>query len=148
MSAENNKALVRRLYDDAWNKHNPAVGDEIYAADWVDSSPPIPGIAQTRDGLKQFMGLYLLAYPDVRITVEDQLVEGDRVVTRWTGRGTQTGQLMEFPPTGKKVAVPGVQIDRFSGGKIVESWTLFDQLGMLQQLGAVPAPRQPAAAAR
>ena len=148
MSAENNKALVRRFYDDAWNKHNPAVVDEIYAADWVDTSPPIPGIPQTRDGLKQFMGEYLRAYPDARITIEDQLVEGDRVVTRWTGRGTQTGQLMELPPTGKKVAVPGVQIDRFSGGKIVESWTLFDQLGMLQQLGAVPAPRQPAVVAR
>src|SRR3984893_19139160 len=148
MSAENNKALVRRFYDDDRYKHNPAVVDEIYAADWVDSSPPIPGIPQTREGLKQFMGLYLRAYPDARITIDDQLVDGDRIVTRWTGRGTQTGQLMELPPTGKKVAVAGVQIDRFSGGKIVESWTLFDQLGMLQQLGAVPAPRQPAAAAR
>ena len=148
MSAENNKALVRRFYDEAWNKHNPAVVDEIYAADWVDTSPPIPGIPQTRDGLKQFMGEYLRAYPDARITIEDQLVEGDRVVTRWTGRGTQTGELMDLAPTGKKVAVAGVQIDRLTGGKIVESWTLFDQLGMLQQLGAVPAPRQPAAAAR
>ena len=148
MSAENNKALVRRFYDDAWNKHNPAVVDEIYAADWVDTSPPIPGIPQTRDGLKQFMGEYLRAYPDARITIEDQLVEGDRVVTRWTGRGTQTGQFMEMPPSGKRVAVQGVQIDRLSGGKIVESWTLFDQLGMLQQLGAVPAPRQPAVVAR
>jgi predicted ester cyclase len=76
-------------------------------------------------------------------------VEGDRVVTRWTGRGTQTGEFMEMSPSGKKVvAVPGVQIDRFSGGKIVENWTLFDQLGMFQQLGAVQSPGQPAVAAR
>jgi len=148
MSAEDNKALVRRYFEDAWNKHNPALVDDIYAADFVDRSPDIPGIAHTRDGLKQFMGVYLRAFPDAKITIEDQLVEGDRVVTRWTGRGTQTGEFMELPPSGKKVVVLGVQIDRFSGGKIVEEWTLFDQLGMLQQLGAVPAPGQPAAAAR
>ena len=148
MSAEDNKALVRHYFEDAWNKHNPALVDEIYASDFVDRSPDIPGIAHTRDGLKQFMGVYLRAFPDADITIEDQLVEGDRVVTRWTGRGTQTGEFMEMPPSGKKVAVPGVQIDRFSGGKIVEEWTLFDQLGMLQQLGAVPATKQPALAAR
>jgi steroid delta-isomerase-like uncharacterized protein len=148
MSAEDNKALVRRFHEDAWNKHNPAVVDEIYAADFVDRSPDIPGIPHTREGLKQFMGVYLRAFPDANITVDDQLVEGDRVVTRWTGRGTQTGEFMQMPPSGKKVAVQGVQIDSFSGGKIVESWTLFDQLGMLQQLGAVPASGQPAVAAR
>ncbi len=148
MSADDNKALVRRFYEDAWNKHNPAVVDEIYAANYVDRSPDIPGIPHTRDGLKQFMGMYLRAFPDANITIEDQLVEGDRVVTRWTGHGTQTGQLMEMPPSGKTVAVPGVQIDRLSGGKIVEGWVLFDQLGMLQQLGAIPAPAQTAVAAR
>jgi len=148
MSAEDNKSLVRRYFEDAWNKHNPALVDDIYATDFVDRSPDIPGIAHTRDGLKQFVGVYLRAFPDANITIEDQLVEGDRVVTRWTGRGTQTGEFMEMPPSGKKVVVLGVQIDRFSGGKIVEEWTLFDQLGMLQQLGAVPATRQPALAAR
>ena len=148
MSADDNKALVRRFVTDAWNKHNPAVVDEIYAANFVDRSPDTPGIAHTRDGLKQFIGVYLRGFPDANITIDDQLVEGDKVVTRWTGRGTQTGEFMEMPPTGKTVAVPGVQIDRFSGGRIVESWTYFDQLGMLQQLGAIPAPAQPALAAR
>src|SRR3981081_1236355 len=118
--AEDNKALVRRFYEDAWNKHNPEIVDEIYAADFVDRSPDIPGIAHTRDGLKQFMGVYLRAFPDANITIDDQLGEGGRVVTRWTGRGTQTGEFMEMPPSGKNVAVSGVQIDRFSGGKIVE----------------------------
>ena len=148
MSADDNKALVRRFIEDAWNKHNPAVVDEIYGANFVDRSPDTPGIAHTRDGLKQFIGVYLRGFPDGNITIDDQLVEGDKVVTRWTGRGTQTGEFMEMPPSGKTVAVPGVQIDRVSGGRIVESWTYFDQLGMLQQLGAIPAPAQPALAAR
>jgi steroid delta-isomerase-like uncharacterized protein len=148
MSADDNKTLVRRYFEDAWNKHNPAVVDTIYAADFVDRSPDIPGIAHTRDGLKEFMGVYLRAFPDATITIEDQLVEGDRVVTRWIGRGTQTGAFMDLPPSGRKVAVAGVQIDRCSGGKIVEEWTSFDQLGLLQQLGAIPAPKQPATAGR
>jgi steroid delta-isomerase-like uncharacterized protein len=148
MSGLDNKTLVRRYFEESWNKHNPAVVDEIFAADYVDRSPEIPGIPPTRDGLKQFMDVYLLAFPDANITIEDQLVDGDRVVTRWTGRGTQTGQFMDMPPTGKTVAVAGMQIDRFSGGKIVESWVSFDQLGMLQQLGAIPAPGQTAVAAR
>jgi steroid delta-isomerase-like uncharacterized protein len=148
MSAEDNKALIRRYFEDAWNKHHPAVVDTVYAADFVDRSPDIPGIAHTRDGLKEFMGVYLRAFPDANITIEDQLADGDRLVTRWTGRGTQTGEFMDMPPSGKKVAVQGVQIDRFAGGKIVEEWTLFDQLGMLQQLGAIPAPKQLAEAAR
>jgi len=148
MSAEDNKTLVRRYFEDAWNKHDPAQVDHIYAADFVDRSPDIPGIAHTREGLKQFMGVYLRAFPDARITIEDQLTDGDRVVTRWTGYGTQTGEFMDMPPSGRKVAVPGVQIDRFAGGKIVEEWTLFDQLGMLQQLGAMPAAKQPELVAR
>lgn len=148
MSAEDNKALVRRFHEDGWNKHNPAVVDEIYAADYVDRSPATIGIAPTREGLKEFMRMYLRGFPDAHITVEDQLVEGDRVVTRWTASGTQTGELMDMPPSGKTVTITGMQIDRLAGGKIVESWVSFDQLAMLQQLGAVPAPRQPAVAAR
>jgi steroid delta-isomerase-like uncharacterized protein len=148
MSAEDNKALVRRYYEDAWNKHNPTVVDELFRADFVDRSPDVPGIPHTREGLKQFMGMYLRAFPDAHITIEDQLAEGDQVVTRWTGHGTQTGEFMDLPPSGKKVTVLGLEIDRLAGGQIVESWTSFDQLGMLQQLGALPAPKQLAAAAR
>jgi steroid delta-isomerase-like uncharacterized protein len=148
MSAEDNKALVRRFFEDSWNKHHPAVVDEIFSADFVDRSPELPGIPHTREGVKQLMGMYLRGFPDATITVEDQLVDGDRVVTRWTGRGTHTGEFMDLPPTRKTVTVAGIQIDRISGGTIVESWTSFDQLGMLQQLGAVPASRQPAVAAR
>ena len=148
MSAMENQTLVRRYFEESWNKHNPAVVDEVYSADFVDSSPEIPGIPPTREGLKQFMGVYLTAFPDANITIEDQITDGDRVVTRWTGRGTQTGEFMSMPPTGKTVAVAGIQIDRFSGGKIVESWVSFDQLGMLQQLGFIPVLQQTAVAAR
>jgi steroid delta-isomerase-like uncharacterized protein len=148
MSAEDNKALVRRFLEDVWNKHDPAVVDEIFAADFVGRGPEIPGFPPTREGLKEFVRVYLRAFPDTHFTVEDQLVEGDRVVTRWTGRGTQTGELMDMPPSGKTVTIPGVRIDRLSGGKIVETWIFWDQLLMLQQLGAVPAPRPPAVAPR
>jgi steroid delta-isomerase-like uncharacterized protein len=148
MSAMDNQTLVRRYFEEAWNKHNPAVVDELFSADYVDSSPEIPGIPPTREGLKQFMAVYLTAFPDANITIEDQLTDGDKVVTRWTGRGTQTGEFMNMPPTGKAASVAGMQIDRFAGGKIVESWVSFDQLGMLQQLGFIPAPQQTAVAAR
>src|SRR6185436_3906846 len=117
MSTEANKALVRRYFEDAWNKHNPAIVDDIYATDFIDRSPDIPGIAHTRDGLKQFVGLYLRAFPDANITVGEQLCEGDRIVTCWTARGTQTGQFMEMPPSGRAVTVMGMQIDRMAGGR-------------------------------
>jgi steroid delta-isomerase-like uncharacterized protein len=145
MSAEQNKALVRRGYEDAWNKQNLALFDELLAADLVDHSVP-PGIPQTREGSQQVATMYWKAFPDVRIDIEDQVAEGDKVVTRWTGRGTHTGELMGIAPTGKQVVVEGISIDRVVGGKIVETWGQFDQLGMLQQLGAVPVPEQTAAA--
>ena len=83
------------------------------------------------------MSLYLTAFPDARFTVEDELAEGDRVVSRSTLRGTHQGEFMGIPPTGKPVTVTGMSIDR-----IVEGWLNFDGLGMLQQLGVIPAPGQ------
>jgi steroid delta-isomerase-like uncharacterized protein len=148
MSSEQNKALIRRFFDEAWNKHNPAAVDEFFAADFVDRSAPIPGISQNREGLKQFIAQYVRAFPDAHINVEDQVQDGDKVVTRFTARGTQTGELMGMPASGKKVAITGLQLDRISGGKVVESWVEFDQLLMLQQIGVVPAPAEPVAAIR
>jgi steroid delta-isomerase-like uncharacterized protein len=82
--------------------------------------------------------MFLAAFPDTEYTVEQQVDEGDYVVTRWTARGTQSGELMGIPPTGKTVEVTGIAIDRFSDGKIAESWGNWDTMGLLQQLGAVP----------
>jgi predicted ester cyclase len=92
------------------------------------------------EGFKQFGGVFRTAFPDGELTIEDLIVEGDKVVSRITYRGTQTGDMMGIPPTGKPVQVSAMIIDQIADGKIVESWRLFDQMGMMQQLGLVPAP--------
>ncbi len=84
--------------------------------------------------------MYRNAFPDFRITTEEQIADGDVVVTRWTGTGTHQGDLMGMPATGKEATTAGITIDRFAGGKLVAGWAIFDQLGLLQQLGAVPTP--------
>ena len=140
MSTEDNKANSRRFYEEVWNQGNLATADELNAANFVDDSlqPPIHGL----ESLKQFVMMYRTAFPDTHLTVEDQIAEGDKVVTRWTGRGTHQGAFMGIPPTGKRVTVTGINIVRFENGKAVEGWSNFDALGMLQQLGVVPVPGQ------
>ena len=86
--------------------------------------------------------MYRSAFPDAHFTIEDQIVEGDKVVTRYTATGTQKGELMGIPPTERRVTVTGINITRLDGGKIVEGWTNFDALGMLQQLDVIRAPGQ------
>jgi len=82
--------------------------------------------------------MYRSSYPDLVVPIEDQVAEGDKVVTRWTARGTHRGELMGTAPTGKQIVVPGVLIDRVVGGQIAEEWASYDALGMLQQIGALP----------
>ena len=137
--SEDNKALSRRFIEEVWNNKNLEVIDELVAPDQVDHALP-PGLPPGIDGNKAFIGMFMNAFPDVKIVVEDQVAEGDMVVTRWRATGTHTGELMGIPPTGKKVTVTGIDINRFSGGKDVEHWGQFDQLGMMQQLGVVPTP--------
>ncbi len=91
------------------------------------------------EGAKAVVATYRGAFPDVHFTIEDQIVEGDKVVTRWTGQGTNTGSLFGMPPTGKPATVTGIQIDRIAGDKIAKTWVNFDALGMMQQLGVIPS---------
>jgi predicted ester cyclase len=84
--------------------------------------------------------MYRTAFPDLRISIDEQIVEGETVVTRWTATGTNEGELMGMAATGKQATTAGINIDRVAGGKLVEGWGLFDQLGLLQQLGVVPLP--------
>ena len=136
--SEQNKAMVRRLFEEIWSKGDLDAIDQIYAVDAVDHNRP-PGLPPGREGAKQFFRMYLAAFPDTRMAIEDQVAEGDRVVTRWTATGTHKGELMGIPPTGKQVRVSGIEIDRLQDGKIIESWSSFDQLGMMQQIGAIPS---------
>jgi steroid delta-isomerase-like uncharacterized protein len=136
--SEQNKAISRRLFEQVWNKGDLAVLDELYAPDLVNHDAQ-PGLLPGIEGAKQFIGMYLAAFPDTHMVVEDQVAEEDKVVTRWTATGTHKGELMGIPPTGKQVKVSGITIDRLEGGKIVEEWASFDQLGMLQQIGVIPS---------
>ena len=135
------KQIVRRLIEEPWTG-NMDVIDEHIAAGYVGYDPsapePISGPAGVRTQIQQ----YIDGFPDGRITVDDQIAEGDKVASRWTARGTQTGEVAGIAPTGKGVTVSGLTISRLENGMVVEEWTTWDTLGMLVQLGAVPAPAQ------
>ena len=141
MSLEENKAIELRFFEEVVNKGNLAVIDEIVAANFVQHDPP-PGITADREGMKQFFTTHLSAFPDFHSTLEDMFAEGDKVVQRFTARGTHKGEWMGIAPTGKQVTIPGMAIHRITGGKIVEGWTSMDMLGALQQLGIIPPPGQ------
>jgi steroid delta-isomerase-like uncharacterized protein len=139
MSGEENKAISRKGIKEAFNKGNLAVVDEIYAANHVNHDAP-PNLPNTLGGLKQFIGMYRAAFPDLHTKIDLQIAEGDKVVTRWTATGTNKGSLFGMPATNKSATISGITIERFAGGKIVETWNIYDQLGMMQQLGMVPKP--------
>jgi steroid delta-isomerase-like uncharacterized protein len=144
VSAEENKAVARRWFEDLFNAGNLEVADEIIAQDHVNHDPTLPDIPPGPEGQKQIVNLYRGAFTNAHISVEDQLAEGDRVVTRWTGSGTHQGEFMGVAPTGNQVRVTGITINRLSGGKIAESWTNYDALGMMRQIGAIPEPGEQA----
>ena len=135
--SEGNKAVVKRFYEEVWDQGNLAAVDELMADDFVNHGTP-PEIPNNSEGFKIFAGMYLNAFPDMDMAVDDIIAEGDKVVSRWTAVGKHKGKLMGIPATGKDVIVTGMGIDRIVGGKIVESWGEFDLAGMLMQLGVAP----------
>ena len=140
MSAEENKALVRRFVEEFWNKGNTAAADELMASDAVIHLPT--GEVLDPDELKVFVGTWREAFPDWHSTFEELVAEGDRVAERWTGRGTHLGELQGIPPSGKRVEGPGTVFYRIVGGKIVEFRGQLDMMGLMQQLGTIPPPQQ------
>ena len=136
MSTEDNKALVRRFYEEVFNQRNLALVDQLFTTNHVFHNPPTT--LHGREEFKQLLSLYITAFPDARFTIEDMIVEGERVVVRYTFRGTHTGHYMGIAPTGKQVTQTGITINRFANGKAVELWGNVDDLGLLQQLGVVP----------
>ena len=139
MSIEENKALDGRIYEEIWNNKNLGAIDEIYSADVITNNLP-PEMPTGIEGLKQFVAMYLTAFPNPHFHVDDQVGEGDKVVTRWTFHGKHEGELMGIPATGKDVTVTGIGVSRIAGGKIVEEWGEFDTMGMMVQLGVVSPP--------
>ena len=147
MTTDQNKAIARRLLEEVWNKGNLKVLDEYVAAGATNHDPNNP-IAPGPEGLKQIASLYRSAMPDLHFKLDHELADGDYVVHRITATGTQRGDLPGIPATGKRATVTGVITTRFKDGKVAEGWSLFDQLGMLQQLGVVPMPQQTSATRR
>ena len=133
---EQNKELVRRFVA-GLNEGNLEVFDELLAPDFVDHTPS-PGVSPTREGWKSAFPMERAAFPDLHFTIEDLIAEGDKVVVRAKVVGTHQREFMSMPATGKKVTILNVTIFGIAGGKIVERWTVFDALGMMVQVGALP----------
>jgi len=140
MSIEENKAFMRRMYEEVHNKGNLAVIDEVTAVDFIDHDPMVAELPPGPEGVKQEFSMLRAAFPDLHVTVEDMVAEGDKVVSRLTMRGTHKGEFMGIAPTGKQITVAVIDILRIVGGKIVEHWNIVDNLGMMQQLSVVPPP--------
>jgi predicted ester cyclase len=132
--SEENKTVVRQYFD-RWGTQ------ESLALDFVAHMPGAPE-PMNREAFIQFQGVILSAFPDFAPTLEDQIAEGDKVVNRLVFHGTHKGDFQGMPPTGQRVNITAITIERVAGGKIVEHWIEFDALGMMQQIGAVPMPGQ------
>lgn len=140
MTTENNKALVRRLVEEVFNRRNLSVVDELVSPDFVEHEV-IPGIPSGREGTRQMFAMVLAAFPDFKGTIDDLIAEGDKVVLRWTWTGTQQGEFLGLPPSGKRMSIGVIDIIQFSNGKAVAHWGQSDMMGLMQQLG--PASGSP-----
>ncbi len=142
MSTVDNKATVRRAIEEGWNQGKVAVFDELGAPNYIYHDPDLPGV-RTLEDFKRLVTALRSPFPDGHMTIEDMIAEGDQVVSRYTFRGTNTADFvtpLPLPATGKQVTTTGIA--RLAGGKVVEVLDMGDTLGLLQQLGLVPAPGQ------
>jgi steroid delta-isomerase-like uncharacterized protein len=137
MSEEANCALVRRFVEEVFNAGNFDAVNEILAPDYTHHDPTTQEFGSGIEGFKRLIGYYREAFPDLEITLDDQFAAGDRVVDRWTGRGTHRGELMGIPATDRPAIATGISIHRIAGGRIAETWNNYDAAGVLRQLGAI-----------
>ena len=136
---ETNKAILRRLFDEV-SKGNLDVSDELMAADYVFHDPVSPVEMRGPEGYKQHVAIYPAAFPDMQLTLEDMIAEGDQVAARFKFVGTHEGELMGIPATGRRIVMTGINIYRFADGKFVETWASYDAMGLMQQLTAPEWP--------
>jgi steroid delta-isomerase-like uncharacterized protein len=141
MSTEENKAIVRRMTEEFYNQGNVESAECFFAATYVHHDPASPHV-RDRDGLKQVLRAFLAGCPDLHITSDQLLAEGDTVTKRWTYHATHTGDLAGLPPSGKRITMSGLELFRLSDGKIVECWLGYDNLSLMQQLGVIPTVEQ------
>jgi steroid delta-isomerase-like uncharacterized protein len=133
------KKIIQQLLEEPW-KGNWDVIDTYVAPGFIGHDPAEPQPIRGPEGFKANVQKYIDGFADARITIDDQIAEGDKVATRWTGRGTHTGDIAGIAPTGKEITVTGITIARIEGGKLIEDHTTWDTFGMLVQLGAIPTP--------
>jgi steroid delta-isomerase-like uncharacterized protein len=140
MTTQELKSIARRELEEIFGAGKLDVANEIIATDFVGHDPAMPEPIRGPEGLKEAAAGYRAAFSDLTCTVDQQVVEGETVVTRWSARGTHDGELFGIQPTGKQATVTGISISRIVGGKIVEDHTNWDTFGLMQQLGVIPTP--------
>ena len=137
MSIEENKALARREVEEIFSEGKLDVADEIYTSDFVDYDLVLPQTMNGPEEMKEYVRMYRSAFPDLRVILEEQVAEGNKVVNRWTARGTHQGEYMGISSTGKEVEFAGMHVSRIDEeGKIAENWEVYDLMGLMRQIGA------------
>ncbi len=145
--SEGNKFVIRRSFEELWNKGNLSLADELFTPNYEHHDPSSPDFGRGPESEKKRAALYRTAFPDLQLTIEDIIAEGQTVMARWSCRGTHKGDLSGIAPTGKQVTISGVTVARFTNGKMLEGWVNWDALGLMQQLGIVPELAKTKAAA-
>ena len=140
MATEENKALISRFVEELFNQGNISLANELLAPDFVEREQIPPGVPDGREGVKSLTSMLRSAFPDFKATIEDMVAEGDKVVVRMIWSGTHKGEFMGIPASGKSVSIGVIDIIRVNKGKLVEHWGQMDSMGMMQQLGVMPAP--------
>ncbi len=142
------KTIVRTLYEEVWNKRRLELVDEIISPSHALHDPNVSGSAIGPEAYKRQVTRFIMALPDLRFSIEDIVVEKEKVAVAWTISGTHKGEFMGIPPTNKKISVDGISISHITDGKIMDSYVSWDALGVFQQLGASPVVQTKDAAAR
>ncbi len=136
--SDQNKAIVRRLFEELWNKGNLSVADQLFSPNYAHHDPSTPDFGRGPESERKRATLYRTAFPDLQLTIEDIIAEGETVMARWSCRGTHKGDLSGIAPTGKQFTISGVTIARLTNGKLAEGYVNWDALGLMQQLGVAP----------
>ena len=142
-TVEQNKAIIRRMTEVFYNQGHVELAEQFFADTYVHHDPASPQV-RDRDGLQAGLRAFRSGCPDLKITIDDLVAEGNSVTKRWTYHATHTGDLSGLPPTGRPITMSGLELFRLADGKIVECWLAYDNFSLLQQLGIVPTPAQAA----
>ncbi len=142
MDADGRKEVVRRFVEEVMNGGNLEAADELVAPDHVNHDPTAPEVPPGPEGVKELIGMYRSAFPDIRFETGEMICEGETVAHRWTFTGTHEGEMMGVEATGRKVEVAGAEMNRVENGTISASWTVSDALGLMRQLGLTPSPEE------